>query len=381
MIIRLISFGFDGTIDTSKQVSLPASPVISRAVHYDVDKYFGVSTEDRTAHLFVSGLSTWDSTAIWTLADRDETDDLKIEGLAVADLTFTRDRRLMLASNSYIGTPNYGVIPALEIHGAIRDGFGLGDVVFDDFSLNNEGLPYKEHYTVGSDIIYWDRPIAIAHGGAKFFVGSNEVGSSVMIGLNLVFFPEQNYVWVYDSENNLIPNQRIPTPLGPESIKSLFAKDGWLYRYDDGSSTKTLSLFPLDWLHLPEPKSEIYPILAAPGDSIDVSTLINYADTILFDVGFEKPSWLSIDGTQLKIADDVIAKSTAYVRLRGVNPNGTSVEGEFGFYVYIRSFRQPEWKDFSDLGMFADQRLNMLAFADTADFVEWQHGFYTAFTS
>ena len=60
---------------------------------------------------------------------------------------------------------------------------------------------------------------------------------------------------------------------------------------------------------------------------------------------------------------------------RGVNSNGTSVEGEFGFYVYIRSFRQPEWKDFSDLGMFADQTLNMLAFADTADFVEWQHGF------
>ena len=76
-------------------------------------------------------------------------------------------------------------------------------------------------------------------------------------------------------------------------------------------------IFPLDWLRLPEPKSEIYPILAAPGDSIDLSTLINHADTVIFDVGFEKPSWLSIDGTQLKIADDVIPKSTAYVRLAG----------------------------------------------------------------
>ena len=26
-----------------------------------LDKYLGVSTEDRTAHLFVSGTSTWDS--------------------------------------------------------------------------------------------------------------------------------------------------------------------------------------------------------------------------------------------------------------------------------------------------------------------------------
>ena len=75
--------------------------------------------------------------------DRDETDMLKVAGLAVADLAFTRDRRLILASDSYIGTPNYGVIPTLEIHAAIRDGYGLGDAVFDDFSLNNEGLPER----------------------------------------------------------------------------------------------------------------------------------------------------------------------------------------------------------------------------------------------
>ena len=117
------------------------------------------------------------------------------------------------------------------------------------------------------------------------------------------FIPEQNYVWVYDAENNLIPNQRIPisadTTSSTTEIKSLFAKDGGLYRYDTTVS-QTLLQFPLDWLRLPEPKSEIYPILAAPGDSIDLSTLISHADTILFDVGFEKPSWLSIDGTQLK---------------------------------------------------------------------------------
>ena len=137
-----------------------------------LDKYFGVSTEDRTVHLFISGSSTWDSADIWTLADRDEPDMLKVAGLAVADLAFTRDRRLILASNSYIGTPNYGVIPTLEIHAAIRDGYGLGEAVFGDFSLNNEGLPEDADYAVGSDIYYWDNPIAIAHDGdGKFFFG------------------------------------------------------------------------------------------------------------------------------------------------------------------------------------------------------------------
>ena len=102
---------------------------------------------------------------------------------------------------------------------------------------------------------------------------------------------------------------------------------------------------------------------------------MRYADRVVFDVGFDKPRWLSIEDNWLCIAADAPQKSTAYVRLRAINRNGASDPGSFGFYIYVRELRSPQWKAFKALSMYHNQELNMFAYVEDADEIEWQEGF------
>ena len=338
-------FSFQGEIDTTRRVVLPDMPTVTRTVKYDTDKYIGLATSnDSKAHLFVSGATEWSSASVWTLATEGE-----IQGLAVSDWVWTRDRRLILVSMSFLGKPpQFGALHALELHDAIRSGIDLNDVAFDSVSLNDG---YIEVGELASSV-------AIAHADEKLFVATNETGDT------------QNYIFVYDADDTLLPAQRIPIT---GHTKSLFAKNGWLYRYND--TNKTLLRYSLDLLRAPEPKESIYPIEVLPGESVDLRKFANFADRFVFDTGFDKPPWLSLDEHLLKVDSDAIPKSTAYIRLRGINRAGASELDRFRFYIYVRTHRTPQWKDFESLSKYADQKLNMLEFVKDADFLEWQHGF------
>ena len=332
-------FDFKGRIDSDKQVSLPDSPTLVRAVRYDIDKYLGLSSAaDPTAHLFVEGSEAWKSHGIW-----------KRDTYNVSDWAWTRDRRIITVATPPTGT-DFGVISSREVHQAIRSGYDLNDAVFETLSVDDGGIQPFEN---------WRGMASIAHGDGRLFVGSNE-GSG------------QNYVNIYDAENNLLSGQRIPIT---GKAKSLVVSDGWLYRYDDTSTSKSLMRFSLDALRLPEARKVVYPQLLRPGDTIDLSKLVKYAERISFDVGFDKPEWLSIEDNYLKVDEDAPQNATAYVRLRGINYVGDTEKGSFGFYIYIRTERSPQWKSFASLSMYPDQKLNMFAYCDDADTIEWPHGF------
>ena len=218
-------FAFDGEINSERQVVLPDMPTVTRAVKYDTDKYLGLATSnDSKAHLFVAGVTEWSSESVWTLVtDRFGASSSEIRGLAVNDWVWTRDRRLILASMPYQQhSASIGELPALEIHEAIREGTDLNDVAFEGISVDYGEL----------NVDRWDGLVALAHDDCKLFVGSNETGTG-----------EQNYIFVFDSENRMILGQQIPVS---GRTKSLFAKNGWLYRYNDTS--KQMMRFPLDAL-------------------------------------------------------------------------------------------------------------------------------------
>ena len=346
-------FAFDGTLDSTRRVALPNTPVVTRVVNYDVDKYMGLSTvtNEAKAYLFVGGATDWESASVFTLAtDRANDPNTEIIGLAVNDWVWTQERRLFLASMPFqTQNARIGSVDALEIHSAIRERTDLNDVVFGMVSVDYGDLDFDA----------WNGLISLAHAEGKLFVGSNETGTD-----------EQNYIFVFDADAMLIAGQQIPIT---GRVKSLFAKDGYLYRYND--TEKRVLRFALDRLRLPEPKKEIYPQLVRPGDEIDLLKLIRYARRVVFDVGFEKPPWLSIEDNKLKVAADATVKSTAYVRLRGINRNGASVAGSCGFYVYVRELRGPVWKDFEKISIYPNQELNMHAYVEGADTIEWQEGF------
>ena len=330
-------FDFDGTINATKQVNLPNSSGIVRAVKYDIDKYIGLSNAtDATAHLFVDGGEAWVSAGIW-----------KCGIYSASDWAWTRDRRLIITATPPAG-PNFCVLPTREVHQAIRENYDLNDAVFDDFSLNSGDIEESR-----------DENVAIAHGDGKLFVASNETSG-------------QNYISVYDADNNLLSGQRIPIE---GKAASLFFSDGYLYRYDDTSTSKVLMRFPLSALELPTAHKTVYPQLVRPGDEIDLNKILKYAEQITYDVGFDKPEWLSLESKKLKIADDVMSKSTAYVKLRGINYVGDTEKNTFGFYVYVQEVRRPQWRDFESLSMYPNMELNMFAYCENADTLDWLHGF------
>ena len=344
-------FSFAGEIDTARQVDLPSTPVVTRAVKYDTGKYLGLATTSNSkAHLFVEGATDWDSDSVFTLAtDRHSDPSNVIRGLAVNDWAWTRDRHVILASMPFQNhAAKIGVFHSLEIHQAIREGTDLNDIVFDAVSVDYGDL----------NVDSWNGLVAVAHDEGKLFVGSNETGSN-----------EQNYIFVFDKNNKMVLGQQIPIK---GRVKALFAKNGWLYRYND--TTKAMLRFPLSTLRRPAPKKEIYPQIVLPGDRIDGRKFVRYADRVVFDVGFKKPWWLSIEDNEIVVAPDAPVKSTAYVRLRGINTNGASLAGSFGFYIYVRERRSPEWKNFKKLSMYHNQVLNMHAYVEGADEIEWQDG-------
>ena len=274
---------------------------------------------------------------------------MKLDTYNVSDWAWTRDRRIL-----FVATPpdkiDIGVIPTHEVHHAIRTDYDLNDLVIQSITLSNGDIAYPEKYSAMA---------SIAESEGKLYVATNETGSSV-----------QNYLSVYDAENNILPAKRIPIS---GNTKALFVCDGCIYRYD--GTTKTLMRFSLDALRLPEPNNHIYPQIVLPGDEIPLLKLIKHADQVVFDVCFDKPDWLSIEDNVLKVSDDADPKLTAYVRGRGINRNGTSDFGACGFYVYVREVQTPVWKAFESLSMYEDQELNMCAFVENADEVQWQHGF------
>ena len=305
-------FDYEGIIDTEKVVALSEASDIVRVVKYDVDKYIGLSNAtDATAHLFVEGAETWVSEGVF-----------KRDTYNISDWAWTRDRRL-IAIATPPDAPDFGILPTREVHQAIREGYDLGGVEFSDFSLDNGEIETFEN---------WKGMVSIAHGDSKLFMATNETGTDV-----------QNYIFVYDADNNLISGERIPI-MG--KAKSLFVSDGYLYRYDDTNTTKALMRFPLDALKKPEARKSIYPQLLRPGESIDLSQFIKHAEQIVFDVGFDKPEWLSIKEKVLTVAVDAMPNSTAYVRLRGINYVGDTEKDTFGFYIYVRDVQRPQWRRF-----------------------------------
>lgn len=345
-------FGFDGTAQSDLQVVFPPNLTITRAVRYDHGQYIGLSqSNNRKAHFFSEGTLEWSSEAVWTLAtDRGSDSASVLNALAVNDWSWTGEREIFLAAMPYQNNPaKFAKLGIETFFAAVREGADLNDVVFDEMSLNYAALAPTT----------WRVLVAIAAEAGRVYIGSNETSSAI-----------QNYIFVFDAEGRLLPGQQIPIA---RRVKSLFVKDGYLYRYND--TDKALMRFYLEGLAVPKPKKEVYPQAVRPGDRIDLDRYVQYADTIVFDVGFEKPEWVSLDAKELVIAEDAPVDGTAYVRLRAINKNGATVAGAFGFYVYVAPVVRPRWMAFDRLSMYEEQSVNLHAFVSDAETIEFQEGF------
>ena len=293
-----------------------------------------LTASDQKLFLYKNGRSIWESMDI-------------LPSTSLRSWTVTEDGRLLVVETS---TTQIMEFPIEDVHVGVAKATDLEATVLESVSLSDG------EYDALNDKVLW-------------YLASD---------LNRVFIEERSsgdhYIYVYDDEYQLVPSQRIPMASGFITFAplSLFYFGGSLFRYNASGGLQFLDVSV--WT-LPQPLGAIYPQEVVPGERLDLFKFMHNARDVVFDVGFEKPDWLSIEGNRyLVVSEDANEGSAGYVQLRGINNVGDSELNGCGFYVSVTGVEVPVWKEISTMTLAATQEVNLLEYVDGADFVEWVYG-------
>jgi len=113
-------------------------------------------------------------------------------------------------------------------------------------------------------------------------------------------------------------------------------------------------------------KATIYPVFANEGDTIPLDQYAPDAERIIWDTGFDKPDYLSINAdNELIIANSAVSDLTpVFVRLRGINRIDSQA---FSFYLIIEPSENPVWRDIDSLTLLANTTFNLFDIVKGAD--------------
>ena len=118
-------------------------------------------------------------------------------------------------------------------------------------------------------------------------------------------------------------------------------------------------------------KTTIYPVFAEAGDTIDLTQFSPDAERFTFDVGFNKPPYLSINASnELEIGSGA---ETIFVKLKAINRIDATETESFGFYLIIRRAETPVWRKVSALTMRAGSSYDLFQLVD-ADSIAFRSG-------
>lgn len=121
-------------------------------------------------------------------------------------------------------------------------------------------------------------------------------------------------------------------------------------------------------------KTLIHPIIITGDTTIDCTQFAPDAHTIIFDVGFDLPSYLSINNSTITVDTSALtAPTTCFVMLKGINYVDATETGTFGFYLVILPATAPVWKSVSELTMRANSTYNLYQLVD-ADSIVFRSG-------
>ena len=121
-------------------------------------------------------------------------------------------------------------------------------------------------------------------------------------------------------------------------------------------------------------KKDIHPVIIHANATIDLTDYAPDAETIIFDEGFDKPSWLSISSNSLSVDTASITETTTcFVRLKGINRIDATETGMFGFYLIVMPLTAPSWKPVTELTLRANSTYNLRQLV-TADSISFRAG-------
>ena len=119
-------------------------------------------------------------------------------------------------------------------------------------------------------------------------------------------------------------------------------------------------------------KTTIYPVFATNGDTLPLSQFCPDAKDFTFSVGFDKPTYLSINAdNELEIASNAVTETQpVLIKLTGINYIDSV---DFSFYLIIVPASSPTWRDVESLSMKANTTYDLHQIVD-ADSIAFEPG-------
>ena len=154
-------------------------------------------------------------------------------------------------------------------------------------------------------------------------------------------------------------------------VRDLYAYRDTLFILNIDDEVHTVDIRPYRPLSK-NTKTAIYPIFANEGDTIDLTQFAPDAEHILFDVGYKKPPFLSINANnELVVSSSAVTETTpVLVQCLGIN----RIDAQpFSFYIIIIQASNPVWREISSLSMRAGSSINLFDFVD-ADSISFRAG-------
>ena len=119
-------------------------------------------------------------------------------------------------------------------------------------------------------------------------------------------------------------------------------------------------------------KTTIYPVFATNGDTLPLSQFCPDGKDFAFSVGFDKPTFLSINSSnEIAIASNAVSETTpVLVRVTGINYIDSV---DFSFYLIIVPASAPTWRAVESLSMKANTTYDLHPIVD-ADSIAFEPG-------
>ena len=119
-------------------------------------------------------------------------------------------------------------------------------------------------------------------------------------------------------------------------------------------------------------KSTIYPVFIEAGGTLDLKQFAPDAERIIFDVGYDKPSFLTINTrNQLVLGSGA---QTCLVKLKAINRVDATETGRFQFYLIVRRAAAPVWRNVSALTMRAGSSYDLFQLVPDAESIAFRSG-------
>ena len=140
----------------------------------------------------------------------------------------------------------------------------------------------------------------------------------------------------------------------------------------DSDAVHTLDIRPYRPL-AKNTKTTIYPVFANEGDTLPLKPYCPDAHTLTFGVGFDKPSYLSINAdNELEIASSAVTETQpVLVKLTGINFIDSI---DFQFYLIIVQAENPTVREVDDLAMYASTTFDLFDIVDNATAITFRSG-------